>query len=87
MPKTPAPYKIPTGRLLSVAEFAKAINRGLRTAYDMVEDGRVRTIPIGANRIGIPPEEVPRFLKNPTCKSYPRPRRVGSGAAENTVTT
>jgi excisionase family DNA binding protein len=78
VPKTSTPHRIPV-RLLSVAEFAQAIKCGLRTAYDMTEDGRVRTVAIGANRIGIPPEEVPRFLKNAG-------RRAASVAKENAVT-
>jgi hypothetical protein len=46
-----------------------------RTAYNMIADGRVGAVEIGAHRVAVPESEVHRFLNNP-C-STPHPCRAG----------
>jgi predicted DNA-binding transcriptional regulator AlpA len=97
MPKIPQPNLVPSqparsgdllprsvaaDRLLSVVDFARAIGRSERTVYDLVNDGRVAAIRIGAHRFGIRASEIQRFLNNPCSKPHPRRASASSDSKE-----
>jgi excisionase family DNA binding protein len=48
-------------RVFHVAELAKELRIGLRQAYELLAEGRIRSVRVG-KRILIPASEVDRFL-------------------------
>lgn len=79
------PKDVAGGGLLPVPDFARAIRRPERAAYDMIADGRVRAVEIGAHRVAVPESEVRRFPNNPCCK--PHWRASASSDSRETVAT